>query len=72
MQEVFGTLWTIHPGADSNKAPDKRAVYKKHENEKKRAYNSRVLEVEKGTFTPLVFSTSGGMGDEAAAFNKLH
>ena len=45
-------------------------AYKKHENEKKRAYNDRVLEVEKGTFTPLVFSTSGGMGEEATAFNK--
>ena len=45
-------------------------IYKRHESEKKRAYGSRVLEVEKGIFTPLVFSTTGGMGEEAAAFNK--
>ena len=40
-------------------------MYLSHEGEKKRKYNARVLEVEKGTFTPLVFSTSGGMGVEA-------
>ena len=45
-------------------------VFQKHEAEKKRTYNSRVLEVEKSTFTPLVFSTSGSMGKEAEAFHK--
>ena len=29
--------------------------------QQKRCYNERVLEVEKGSFTPLVFSTSGEM-----------
>ena len=32
--------------------------------------NRRVLEVEKATFTPLVFSTTGGMGKEAEKFHK--
>ena len=30
--------------------------------EKKRKYNQRVMDVEMGTFTPLVFGTNGGMG----------
>ena len=38
------------------------AMYISHEIEKKRKYNSRVLNVEKAAFTPLVFSTTGGMG----------
>ena len=29
-----------------------------------------MINIEKGTFTPLVFSTSGGMATEAAAFLK--
>ena len=33
-------------------------------------YNARVLEVERGTFTPLVFSTAGGMGQEAQKLVK--
>ncbi len=44
--------------------------HKKHEGEKKRGYNARVLNVEKATFTPLVFSTHGGMGQEAESFHK--
>ena len=39
-------------------------IYQPHKNEKKRCYNARVLEVEKGSFTPLVFLTSGGMCGE--------
>ena len=35
-----------------------------HENEKERQYSSRVLDVEYGTFTPLVFTTTGRMGQE--------
>ena len=37
---------------------------------KKRAYEQRVREVEHGSFTPLVFSATGGMGDAAKIFYK--
>ena len=39
-------------------------------NLKKNKYGERVLESEKGSFTPLVFNTSGGMGPECARLNK--
>ena len=39
-------------------------TYEINEKEKKRSYNRRVLEVEHETFTPLVFSATGGMGRE--------
>ena len=45
-------------------------MYHMHENNKKNMYNARVLQVEKATFTPLVFSTTGGMGQEATKFYK--
>ena len=45
-------------------------LFKQHENIKKTAYNRRVIEVEHGSFTPLVFSTCGGMGSEAFNFHK--
>ena len=44
--------------------------FAKKEMEKKRQYNERVLEVENGTFTPLVFSTNGAMGREGITFYK--
>ena len=38
--------------------------------EKKRTYNQRVIDVEKATFVPLVFSTNAAMGKEAESFHK--
>ena len=46
------------------------ALYAENENQKKRAYNERVINVEKATFTPLVFTTTGGMGPECQKLNK--
>jgi len=31
-------------------------------------YEARIREVEHGTFTPLVFSATGGMADQAIVF----
>ena len=41
-----------------------------NEQEKKRRYAERINRVEQGTFTPLVFTTSGGMAKEANIFYK--
>ena len=41
---------------------------KGHELDKKRAYADRVRSVESASFTPLVFSTFGGLGREATIF----
>ena len=70
MDKAFFDIRIFHPGAESNKHLTPENMYLKHENEKKRAYNDRVIDVEKASFTPLVFSTSGGMGQEANKLNK--
>ena len=36
--------------------------------EKRREYMQRVLDVENGSFTPLVFGTNGGLGEECTKF----
>ena len=46
----------------------KSAAYKKHEDEKKRTYGQRVLEIEHGVFTRLYSQL--GMGREAQTFYK--
>ena len=38
------------------------ACYRRHEQGKRRSYEKHILEVEHGTFTPLVLSSSGGCG----------
>ena len=45
-------------------------IYAQQECEKKNKYLERILQVEKSSFTPLVFSTYGGMGIEATKFVK--
>ena len=65
LERAFFDIRVFHAPAPTNAAHAIPKMYLVHEGEKKRKYNARVLEVEKGTFTPLVFSTSGGMGTEA-------
>ena len=38
--------------------------------EKKKKYNSRIINVEKSTFTPMVFATNGRMGEECRKLVK--
>ena len=62
----------LNPNTPSYRATQMSACYRRHEREKRRAYEQRVLEIEQGSFTPLVFSTSGGMGSGAtAAYKRL-
>ena len=40
-------------------------IYRMHKDKKERLYLGRVLDIDHGTFTPLVFTTTGGIGDNA-------
>ena len=57
-----------HPNADSYRDLTPMQIYKKHENEKKRQYAEREMEIEQGTFTPLVFTTTSGMADKCVKY----
>ena len=67
---AFFHIRVCHPNADSYKDLSPKQIYRIHENEKKRKYNSRVTEIEQGTFTPLVFTTTGGMADECLRYHS--
>ena len=70
MQKTFLDIRVLHPNCPTYVNKDINEVYKTNEREKKRAYNERIIQVEKGSFTPIVVSTFGGMGQEAHAFHK--
>ena len=59
-----------HPNAVSYRDLEPQQIYRIHENEKKRLYSKRVLDIEHGTFTPLVFTTTGGMGKECLMYHS--
>ena len=70
MERVFYDVRVTHPNTRSNCDKSLRQIYKEQQQEKKRKYNQRIIHVEKATFTPLIFTTSGGMGPECQRFNK--
>ena len=69
-QDTFFDVRVFHPNAPSNCSMTTTTAYRKHETTKKREYAQRVHEVEHGVFTPLVLSTTDGMGHEATTFYK--
>ena len=73
---VFFDVRVTNVNSRSNKGKYTATIFKEQENKKKRKYNQRVMDVERGTFTPLVFGTNGGIGLDCQNFlrtlaNKL-
>ena len=64
-QLAFFDIRVFNPHAPSCSNSSLPSLYRRHENEKRRAYQQRILEVEHGSFTPLVFSATGGIGPAA-------
>ena len=63
-ERSFFDVRVFNPGAPSNH-PFKSA-YHRHEREKRRQYEQHIREIEHGHFSPLVFTTTGKMGDAAS------
>ena len=70
MERTFLDVRIVHPNSASYRDKEIKQIYDQHEKEKKRKYNQRIVQVERATFTPLVFSTTGGMAPECARYHK--
>ncbi|XP_066914998.1 uncharacterized protein [Clytia hemisphaerica] len=69
-QRAFFDIRVFDLQAQRYRSQELTKCYETNEKEKKRHYNERILQVENGTFTPLVFSTNGAMGKECMVFYK--
>ena len=69
-EKAFFDVRIFNPCTQLNHQSSLQATYKKHEQLKRRHYDQRVREIEHGTFTLLVLSTTGGMGKAATTFYK--
>ena len=67
-QRAFFDVRVFNPFAPSHLKQNLQKVFAANEKEEKRQYNSRVIEVEHGSFTPLVFSAYGGSSPETERF----
>ena len=64
-QSAFFDIRVFNPFAPSNRSRSFSATCQQHERLKRRAYGQRIQEVEHGSFTPIVLSATGGMGNAA-------
>ena len=69
-ERTFFDVRVFNPHARTNRHVQPSACYHRHENAKKRAYEQRVREVERASFTPLVMSLTVGLGREATSMYK--
>ena len=65
---AFFDVRVFNPLAQTYNNQTLKAAHKTNENGKKREYGERILNVEHGSFTPLVFSCFGGMSRECSHF----
>ena len=69
-QTAFFDTRVFYPFAASYSAKGISAAYNHHNKEKKREYSQRINQVERGTFTPLVFSSTGSCDKETTVVLK--
>ena len=67
---AFFDIRVFNPLAPSYQNTPVAQCYRRNEQENKRAYDQRVREIEHGSFSPLVFSATGGMGTVASVVFK--
>ena len=67
-QRTFVDIRVYDPNALRYKNQTLKQCNAKNEMEKKRHFNERILQVEQGNFSPLVFTIDGSMGNECRAF----
>ena len=62
---AFFDVRVFDPNAKRYGSKSLQEWYRKNEMKKKGRYNKRILQVENGSFTPLVFTINDGIGKES-------
>lgn len=63
-QNAFFEFRIFYPFASSYLSSPLPALYRRFAKERKREYEERINKVDSGSFTPMVASSTGGMGPE--------
>ena len=69
-ERTFFDIRVTHPNAPSNRPKTLKKLYIQNEEEKMGKYAQRVINNEKGTFCPLVYTTFGGTGPQCSTHHK--
>ena len=72
MQHAYFDVKVFNPIAATYRNKTLKSCYRRLEAGKRREYQDRILNVEHGSFSPLIFTTAGGMGPTASVvFQRL-
>ena len=69
-QSAYFDIRTTNADNTSQSSKIIKSVLKIHEQEKKRQYNAKIMEIKHGTFTPIVITVKGVMGHEGHRYHK--
>ena len=69
-QNAYMDVRVFHPDAPSYAAKPLEKLLAEHERRKKSEYAERIINVDRGTFTPLIFTTAGCCAPECSRFIK--
>ncbi len=68
LTELVWTAGIFYVSAPTNRSQRRTAIYCRYKQEKHRAYEQWVGEIERASFTPMVFAASGEMGKANIVF----
>ncbi len=69
-ERTFFDVRITHPNCPSGVFKPIKEIYNTHEQQKRAEYEERVIQSEKGSFVPMVFTTLGGMAPACNELNK--
>ena len=69
-KNAFFDVRITNRNSESQRHLTSEKIFIKHEREKKRQYNNRIMNVVHGTFIPLVFPLNGEMVKECSKFHE--
>ena len=69
-ERTFFDVQVFNPNVQSSVLSSLPSFYRRHERQKRAIYEQRIRDVERSTFCPLIWSTSGAAGPAATCFLK--
>ena len=69
-QKAYFDVKVFNPNAPSYRGSQLSSLYRRFEQDKRRKYEQRIRDVEMASFTPLIFSTFGGISGATKVFYK--
>jgi hypothetical protein len=70
MRQAYFDIKVVSPFARSNLNKPHKSLFHEAEQQKDREYKARINQIEQADFTPLVFTTAGGMAPRMQLFLK--